>query len=276
MTVLKLAKLVINNKLGSTLLGLLVCSFSWADGEITSCKSLSATGNSEYPPYLWRESQDSKVLFGANRIVMDEIGRRLGIPIELQHTGPWSRAQVEVKAGRIDLMAGAFYTIPRIQYMDYVYPAFLNTTSVVWGKKGRDFVFKSRDDLIPLRGVTVINNSFGQDFDNFAKEKLNIYTVASLEHAFKMVSFGRVDYALYERNPGLAYVKLLKVADTVEVREPAISSEGLYLGISHKSKCNTGALRGQLAKIVQEMIAEGFMQKALDQGLEDWDKFGGK
>jgi len=236
------------------------------------CTKLTATGNSEYPPFLWRENLTNDRLLGANRIIFDEIARRLGVPIDLKHVGSWSRAQAELKYGRIDLMAGAFYTVPRIQYMDYVYPAFLDTTSVVWTKKGAELKYSVREDLIPLRGVTVINNSFGQEFDEFAKASLNLYTVPSLEKAFQMVAFGRSDYALYEKSPGQAYAEILKMADQLDVLEPAISSEGLYLTISHRSKCNTGTLRGQLAKIIQEMEAEGFMANALEQGLEQWQQ----
>lgn len=245
--------------------------------EVTlKCSSLTATGNSEYPPYLWRESAENNVLLGANRIIMDEIGRRIGVPIELRHTGSWARAQHEVKTGRIDLMAGAFFTIPRIQWMDYVYPAFLDTTSTVWKKQGTELAYQKREDLKPLKGVTVINNSFGQEFDAYAEQELTISKVASLELAFKILSHGRTDYVLYEKNPGLAYAGMLGMADSIEAVEPPISSEGLYLTVSHQSSCNDGALRGLLTKTVRDMTADGFMQKALQQGLKDWQDFQGK
>ncbi|MCW8887171.1 MAG: transporter substrate-binding domain-containing protein [Motiliproteus sp.] len=237
------------------------------------CKVLSATGNSEYPPYLWREDKGGSGLLGSNRIIMDEIAKRLGVSIDLQDVGSWARAQEMAKKGHIDLIAGAFYTVPRIQYMDYVYPAFLDTTSVVWKKQGQTINYSNREDLIPMMGVTVINNSFGQVFDEFAKDSLNIEYVASLEQAFKMIDHKRADYVLYEKNPGLAYANIWGMGGRVEAMEPAISSEGLYLTISHRSKCNTGALRGRLAKVIQEMTAEGFMQKALQQGLQDWREF---
>ncbi|EAR59774.1 substrate-binding periplasmic protein [Neptuniibacter caesariensis] len=237
------------------------------------CNVLTATGNSEYPPYLWRANDGTKALLGANRLIFDELARRMKVEIQLQDVGSWARAQDMLKTGRIDLMAGAFYTVPRIQYMDYVYPAFLDTTSVVWTKSGATVDYSQRDDLKKYSGVTVINNSFGQEFDEYAKKELELSYVASLKQAFMMVNRGRAEYALYEKNPGLAYAELLGVAAELNVLEPAISSEGLYLTVSHLSKCNTGKLRGQLAKTVQEMIADGFMAKALQQGLKDWAAF---
>lgn len=237
------------------------------------CKVLTATGNSEYPPYLWRADNGTTELLGANRLIMDELSKRIGVEIKLQDVGSWARAQDMLRSGRIDLMAGAFYTVPRIQYMDYVYPAFLTTKSVVWRRAGSAMEFSKKEDLIGRSGVTVINNSFGQEFDEYAKANLNVQQVASLKQAFLMITRSRADYALYEENPGLAYADLLGYSSELEVLEPSISSEGLYLTVSHRSKCNTGKLRGALAKAVQSMIKDGFMQESLKQGLTDWHDF---
>jgi len=246
-------------------LALLAVAFPSAQAQ--ECTKLSATGNSEYPPYLWRSASQPDDLVGAIDLVIAEIGYRLDLDIELKHVGSWSRAQAEVKAGRVDMIAGAFYTVPRNQWMDYVYPAFMQTNSVVWKQAGNT-EYQGKHDLIGKLGVTVINNSFGQEFDEFAKSNLSIESVASLEQAFKMLALGRVDYALYEQNPGLAYSAKLEVAEKIKPLEPPVSSEGLYLTLSHQSKCNTGALRGKLAKVVREMVAEGFMDTALQKGLD--------
>jgi len=235
------------------------------------CDTLTATGNSEYPPYLWRVDTSSDGLQGAISLIMDELGKRINRTIQLKHVGSWSRAQAEVKAGRVDLIAGAFYTIPRNQWMDYVYPAFLNTTSTVWINKKSNFEYFEPNDLTSLLGVTVINNSFGQDFDQFAEKNLNIEQVASLKQAFKMLVLKRVDYALYEKNPGLAYAAELGVERKIKHLEPPVSSEGLYLTVSHKSDCNTGALRGALSRHVRDIINEGFAQEALQKGLLLWN-----
>lgn len=236
------------------------------------CKVLTATGNSEYPPYLWRKGGDSKELLGANRVILDEVGRRLGLAIELQDVGSWARAQDMLKTGRIDLMAGAFFTIPRVQYMDYIHPAFLYTESVVWVQQERYIKFEVKEDLKDLPGVTVINNSFGQEFDEYASAELDIMYVSSLAQAFKMLSRGRAKYALYEKNPGLAYARALGY-ENLAVLNPPISSEGLFLTISHQSPCNTPQLRGALAKTVHDLMVEGFMDRALKQGLADWQEF---
>lgn len=237
-----------------------------------ACKTLTATGNSEYPPYLWREGEGDRLL-GANRIIMDELGRRMKITIQLQDVGSWARAQELLKTGDIDMIAGAFYTVPRTHYMNYIQPAFLDTTSVAWRQKGSELPFRNKEDLIDHSVTTVINNSFGQSFDEFARQSLNLNYVASLQQGFKMLSHGRTDFVLYEKNPGIAYAELWGVSDEIDLVDSPISSEGLYLTISHRSKCNSEPLREQLASTVQAMMDEGFMQKALQQGMEDWKRF---
>jgi polar amino acid transport system substrate-binding protein len=237
----------------------------------TECSKLSATGNPEYPPYLFKDSLNPNQLIGSNTQILKEIGKALNLEIEVVYSGPWSRAQEEVRAGRIDLLAGAFFTIPRAQYMDYIYPAFLNTRSVVWVDKDRRIKYSKKEDLISLKGVTVINNSFGQEFDTFAKDKLSISTVTSLKQAFRMIKLGRVDYLLYEESPATAYAASLRFEDQIEVIGPEISSEGLYLTLSHKSKCNTGTLRGKLTKALNEILKNNLEKEALETGLLMWN-----
>lgn len=238
------------------------------------CAFLTASGNSEYPPFLWRKDDTSTELLGVNRLIIDEISRRINIPIKLMHVGPWSRAQTEVKNGNVDLMAGAFYTNERANYMDYFTPVMLHTTSVVWQHQDKMFFFHQKEDLEGKWGVTVINNSFGQEFDKYALRHLNILTVASLSQALEMLAAHRVDYVLYEKNPASAYANQMELSNVLVPVEPHISSEGLYLTISKQSSCNQGELKYRIATALQEMKQDGFMEQALIEGMQDWDNQG--
>ncbi|MEX0624290.1 MAG: transporter substrate-binding domain-containing protein [Saccharospirillum sp.] len=235
-----------------------------------SCTRLTATGNPEYPPYLWQEPGSRRGLIGANKTIMEALSERLGIPIEVIYTGPWSRAQEEVRVGRVDLIAGAFFTLPRLAYMDYIEPAFLTTRSVVWKRSLVAFDYSEWVDLQPYEGATVINNSFGQNFDEYASTNLSIDNVTSLPQAFRMLAQGRVDYVLYEEYPGLAYAAELDLDYVIEQIEPPISAEGLFLTISRRSPCNTEALRAELTRIMANLVADGTAQRALSDGLETW------
>lgn len=239
-----------------------------------NCTRLTATGNPEYPPYLWQEPGSRRGLIGANKTIMEALSERLGVPIEVIYTGPWSRAQEEVRVGRIDLIAGAFFTRPRLVYMDYIEPAFLTTRSVVWKRSLVAFDYSEWADLKPYEGATVINNSFGQSFDEYASVNLSIDNVTSLPQAFRMLAQGRVDYVLYEEYPGLAYAAELGLDYVIEQIEPPVSSEGLFLTISRRSPCNTEAIRAELSRIMAELVADGTAQRALNEGLETWSLTG--
>lgn len=237
------------------------------------CSSLTATGNPEYPPFLWRGNNKDDQLLGANKIIIDELSRRINIPITLKSVGPWSKALSAVKNGRVDMIAGAFYTNSRASYMDYFYPVMLHTTSVVWQRKGETFPFHSKKDLQGKWGVTVISNSFGQAFDSYARQDLNILSVASLSNAFQMLMADSVDYVLYEKNPGIAYVTMLGLQKQITYESPSISSEGLYLTLSKASSCNTVAIKQKIAMALSQMHKQGIAEKALFDGIKEWRAF---
>ncbi|WP_425641518.1 substrate-binding periplasmic protein [Marinomonas gallaica] len=233
------------------------------------CSSITATGNPEYPPFLWQQEQTGQ-LRGAVANLMGKLSEKINIPIKTIYVGPWSRSQQEVKSGRVDLMAGAFYTSERADYMAYFAPAMMFTKSMVWQSSRRKFDYQKWSDLRNNWGVTVINNSFGQDFDDYAKKNLSLLTVASLEQAFSMLDAGRADYVLYERSPGVAYVRHMSLEGLVEAVEPSISSEGLFLTISKLSPCNTPELRSRITTALRELVDEGVPQDVLVNALAEW------
>lgn len=233
------------------------------------CASLKATGNPEYPPFLWQVDQSTQ-LHGAVANLMSEVSKRIEIPIETTYVGPWSRSQQEVRSGRVDLMAGAFYTSERADYMEYFTPAMMFTKSVVWQSSASLFNYQMWSDLEGRWGVTVINNSFGQEFDEYAKRNLNLLTVASLEQALSMLNAGRADYVLYEKNPATAYVQKLGFEGLVLPIEPALSSEGLFLTISNMSPCNTPEIKAKISAALRDIVDKGVPEKVLMDALTEW------
>ena len=238
---------------------------SWA----SACRQLVATGNPEYPPYLWRDAADPEHLVGASASLMQLLAKEIGVPIEVRYAGSWARVQEEARLGRIDLIAGAFFTSERLDYMDYVYPAFRETRSVVWTREAAPLKYQQWSDLRNLAGVTVINNSFGEDFDRYAKASLRINTVPSLEQALKILQLGRADYLIYEEDPALAYIAKLGLAG-LEAQAAPVSNERLYLTLSHRSPCNTPEIRAALAKAMYKFARQNVMKKMVDAGVQLW------
>ncbi|MGH8351933.1 MAG: substrate-binding periplasmic protein [Pseudomonas sp.] len=237
---------------------------------VGKCERLVATGNPEYPPYLWRDPQNPQQLIGANADLLKQIAKDLGLKVDVIYSGPWSRAQDEVRSGRVDLLVGAFLTVRRLESMDYIHPAFFATPSVVWVRKGQGFPYGGWNDLRGRTGGTLAKNSFGQPFDTFAKANLTLEEVPSLTQALQKLLLGRTDYVLYERYPAVAVADSLGMLSDIEALEPPFSSEGLYLTLSHNSACNEPWLRGQLAKKMTELAAAGLPETLLQRNLELW------
>jgi len=240
-----------------------------ASAEQDACRFFTASGNAEYPPYLWRQPQNPEVLTGAIAAFLQKISKSLDVKIDLQYSGPWGRTQEEVAAGRIDFIAGAFYTDARSERMDYLRPSFQLTRTVVWVNNEKPFEYNRWEDLIGRQGVTVIHNSFGQEFDDFARENLTVHQVGSLEQGLKMLNGQRVDYVLYEENPARAYAARNGYRNIHPLAQE-ISSEPLYLTLSKKSACNTPAFRARLQQVLEQAEAENWMQTLLQQAQYLW------
>lgn len=262
----------LHSSIASTLFGI---AMVWAScpGTATAneCKQLIASGNPQYPPYLWRDPDDENKLIGANNDLMQLLAKELGIAIDVRYVGPWGRVQEETRAGRIDLIAGAFFTIPRTEYMDYFHPAFRETRSVIWLRDGFKLGYKRWSDLAGLQGVTVINNSFGEDFDRYAKENLKMSQVASIEQAIQMLQRARADYLIYEDSPGQAYLAKMNIGDLKAITPP-IANENLHLTLSHKSACNTGEMRGRITRAMFKLLRQNVMAGLLEKNIQLWRK----
>lgn len=236
------------------------------------CRHLTATGNPEYPPYLWRDPDNPEQLIGANADLLKHLAKALGLQVQVVYSGPWSRAQEDVRTGSIDMMAGYFITQARQQTMDFIKPAFFSTPSVVWVRRGEGFAYHGWGDLKGRNGGTLVNNSHGQAFDDYAKANLNLEAVPSASQAFQKLVHKRNDYLIYEHYPGMALAQSLGLDKRLQVLDPAVASEGLYLALSQASPCNQPRLREQLAQKMTEIVASDLPKQWLQRNLQLWQR----
>lgn len=230
-----------------------------------ACETLEVSGNPEYPPLLWQSSQTPGLLTGAVPQLLREIVEPLGVKVEVREVGSWARVQRQAELGEIDLVAGAFITSERIGYLDYVLPPMMHLETSVWAPKNRQFNYHHWPDLRGKKGSTVINNSFGQRFDRYAIENLDVDGVRSIEQSFLMAQAGRVDYVLYERLQGEVKLVRLGLADDFVALEPAISREGLFFAFPKRSRCNSEALREAFMLSLNQLTNEGRLSELISE-----------
>lgn len=240
------------------------------DSEDLACNTLIASGNPEYPPLLWQSGQAPGRLVGAVPAFLQEIVEPLGVQVEVQDLESWARVQFMAKAGEIDLVAGAFITSERIGYMDYVLPPMTHLKTSVWVRETAPFLYRHWPDLLGKRGGTLIGNSFGQGFDQYAEQNLKIDAVRSIEQSFQMALAGRVDYVLYEQLQGRVKLRRLGIADQFVALETPISKEGLFFAFSKKSACNTVAFREAFSAQLNRLMEEGRLDVLIEQYTDQY------
>lgn len=221
------------------------------------CKTLLVSGNAEYPPLLWRDSTNPDRLIGAVPALLKEIVEPLGIQVDVQYIGSWARVQHLARTGELDMVAGAFMTTDRFEYMNYILPPILHLPTVVWVRAGDEFLYRHWPDLLGKTGSTLIDNSFGQNFDRYAEENLSIIPVRSIRQSFLMAEAGRVDYVLYESLQGSVKLAREGRADKFTALETPVSSEGLFYTFPKKSTCNSFELREAIAMRLGELVDAG-------------------
>ncbi|WP_412462105.1 substrate-binding periplasmic protein [Pseudomonas sp. SC11] len=234
------------------------------------CSRLTATGNPEYPPYLWRDPQDPQRLIGANADLLQHLASELGLEVQITYAGPWGRAQEEVRLGRVDLLAGYFLTRARENEVDFIQPPFLHTPSVVWVRSEQAMTYQGWDDLRGLKGGVLVNNSHGERFDEYARTNLNLEAVPGARQAFDKLLHKRSDYVIFERFPGMALTRVMDIEAKVQGLEPPISSEGLYLAMSRDSPCNLPALRAKLEAKMKDIVASDLPERLVTENLARW------
>ena len=234
-----------------------------------ACTRLVASGNPEYPPFLWQDPNNDSKLIGTNAELMQMVSREIGIPIEVRYVGPWGRVQESARNGRVDLIAGAFLTQPRLAYLRYLQPVIRDTQTLIWTRQQHPLQYQRWEDLQGKEGITVVNNSFGQAFDQFAAANLKLQQVGSVKNAMQMLSLGRADYLIYEDAPGLAYAASLNVKGLRASTVP-VSREKLYLTMALASACNNEQLAERLSRAMKKLSEERVMDALVEKYLRVW------
>ena len=250
------------------LLGLtLLPSLTLAAGK---CERLVITGSPDAPPLLWRDPQDPTHLIGATADVLQQVGKDLGLKIDLLYGGKRSLALDEARSGRMDILADAPLNLGELDHFDYIHPALMQTDYLVWTRKDSAVVYSTAADLHGHKGAVSERARLSTEFETFASQQLNLQRLPNLTPAFQKLLLGEVDYVLAGRYSGMAMAQTLGMSNDLVAHEVPVDQPGLYLAVSHNSACNDPWLRGQLAKKMTELPASGVAQAALQSNLERW------
>ena len=166
-----------------------------------TCTKITATGHPQYPAIAYK---DGDMIAGAAPMLVEAIAKNLKVPLESKYMGTWEEAQAAARDGKADMIFGIYYNDERAKYLDYVQPAFMYDEVVVFVAKDKSFTYKDENDLIGKKGVTNQGESYGNDFDAFIKDKLDVARANGIDAAFKELLAGNADYLIAGYYSGLA------------------------------------------------------------------------
>lgn len=230
------------------------------------CTKITATGHRYYPVIAYR---DGDKIVGAAPTLVETIAKQINIPLESKYMGTWEEAQAAARDGKADMIFGLYYNDERATYFDYVQPAFTFDDVAIFVLKGREFPFTDKNDLIGKKGVTNLGESFGNEFDAFMKEKLDVARAHGIDGAFKDLLDGKADYLIAGYYPGLAEAAREGVEDKVGPLKQALLSQEMFVAFSKKSPCRS--LVDKFGQGILELTTNDSFNHMMDDAKTAWN-----
>lgn len=232
------------------------CGAELAVGKAASGREpLLISAHSEYPPVMWKKGE---TIVGTSSLLAKTIFAELGIPCKVVYAGPWKRVQHAAENGRIDLISGIYYNDERNRYLLYTKP-YMNDPTAIIVAAGKVFPCFDREALVGKRGVAPFGDSFGEEFDCFIKDRLQVIRPYSVKLCFQVLLAGQADYLLFGYNSALIGAKTLGHLDQIEVVNQGIDTTKMYMAFSRKSEyCY---LLPQVNRIIERLCNDGTIAK---------------
>jgi polar amino acid transport system substrate-binding protein len=230
------------------------------------CTKIVATGHPQYPAIAYKDGDN---IAGAAPMLVEAIAKTLKVPLESKYMGTWEAAQAAARDGKADMIFGIYYNDERATYLDYVQPAFTFDDVAVFVVKGKEFPFTDKNDLIGKKGITNQGESYGNDFDAFMKDKLDVARADGIDDAFKDLLAGKADYLIAGYYPGLAEAAKDGLKDKVVALNQALLSQEMFVAFSKKSPCRS--LAGKFGQGITELTTDDSYDKILVEAQKAWE-----
>jgi polar amino acid transport system substrate-binding protein len=242
----------------------LTCGNAFA---VESCTKITATGHPAYPVIAFKNGDN---IAGAAPDLVTKIAKTLKVPLEAKYMGTWEDAQAATREGKADLIFGIYYNDERAGYLDYVQPAFMYDDVAVFVLKGKEFRFEDKNDLIGKKGVTNRGESYGNEFDAFMKDKLDVTRANGIGEAFKALVSGKADYLIAGYYPGVAEAAKEGLKDKVIPLDQALLTAEMFVAFSKKSPCRS--LAPGFGQGITDLTTDGSFDKMIKDASTAWDK----
>lgn len=223
-------------------------------------RTLTVTGHPDYAPIVWRSTK-TKQLEGVSVEMLIEALKGTGIQVKTIAVDTWGRAQREVEEGRIDVLLPPYKNRQRIKSLSFQLEPMLTDKSVLFVKKGHKFRFHELSDLKGKRGVAIISDSFGDEFDRFDREVLKMNRLPTTARCFTYILRGRGDFVVAGSSAGKAVLAKAKQQSQFEILDKPVVVTGMYAAISKKSAWDRPEFHAYLVQQFEKMQSQGLVPK---------------
>lgn len=214
-------------------------------------KEYLGSGHPAWWPIMY---QSNDLIVGAAPEIFTKIFSKLGLKVSFKYVGSWDVVQEKMKSGEVVLLAGAYQNDARKEFMAFSDPYTIDPVSI-FVKKGKTFPFANWNELINKKGVVTVGDSYGQKFDQYIKDSLNVVAVATPDEAFELLSNGQADYFVYALYSGRKAIASKNLQEQIDILPNYVSSEKFYLAISKKSELVD--YLPQVNQLIKQYIADG-------------------
>ena len=248
-------------KIVSTLI--LVIGVSTGSNAAFSSQTFVVSGNPYAPPVVWEEY---KKLSGLGPDLVKSIFDDLAIPYSTKVLRNWQIVQEAAKKGEIDMIVSAYRNDQRSEYLNFSIP-YLSEQTVILVEKGKEFHLRAWSALKGKKGVSGIGESYGQEFDSFIAENLDV-SYYTLERAIKTLNLGEADYLIIDLYTALIYASLLQGEDAITILDPPVAIENFHLAIAKDSPLNDHL--EAINQKLKELIEAGVVKQLLVSHFDYW------
>ena len=112
-----------------------------------------------------------------------------------------------------------------------------------------------------------MGESFGQEFDTYSKNNLDI-SYFQFERAIQELALGNADYLIMDFYTSLIYTYLLKGENAVTVLKPSIGTENFHFAIRKDSALNDHL--DDINRVLGEKVADGVVTDLFMKHYDKW------
>lgn len=165
--------------------------------------------------------------------IVTQVFEQAGHDLSMKYL-PWERALAESKAGKINVLVGAWYSEERAQNF-YMSEPFLHNRIVFIKPKGNSFEFNGLDSLSGKKVGVIRGWAYSEEFNqasNFKKPD-----TGSLVNNLKKLSANRIDLTLSDEIVARYTLgnELPQMKDSFAFTSNALGEKGLHIAISRSN-----------------------------------------